>query len=1280
MHSEKTSGQAATAAPRANPTAARGRLAGMVGATPGGRPLRAAEEAGGGRGVTEERWTEDAGEAGSASRALLTRLRYLTLGTPSDDGRAITRNSSSRSEEFYRERWRHDREVRSTHGVNCTGSCSWMVYVRDGIISWETQAVDYPQTAPGMPDEEPRGCPRGATFSWYTYQPGRVRYPYVRGCLLEMWRAAREEHEDPVDAWRSIASDEQLCAAYKAARGHGGFRRVSWEEVLELIAAAHVHTIKQWGPDRVAAVSPIPAMSPVSHASGSRYVALTGGVQNSFYDWYADLPPASPQVFGDQTDVPESADWWHASYLLIWGSNIPVTRTPDAHFMTEARYAGQKVVVVSPDYAEHVRFGDEWLPVRAGMDGALALAMGHVVLKEFYAQREVPFFCRYAKAYTDMPFLVILREHERGGYAADRFLTAADIGDRQEAAEWKTVLFDSASGAPVVPNGSLGYRWAAEGEGRWNLDLGDLDPALTLLGQEHLPVEVLLPRFDTRQPEVLRRGVPAKRVNGYLVTTVFDLLLAQYGVARPGLPGEWPTDYDDAAQPYTPAWQEPLTGIPAAVAARVAREFARNAELTEGRSMIIMGSGINHWFNADMTYRTIMTLLLACGCVGRNGGGWAHYVGQEKIRPLTGWAMLAGATDWSRPPRQNCGTEWYYLATDQWRYEVFPADHMASPLARGLLHGKTPIDALAQAERLGWQVTYPTFDRNPLELAREAEAAEVAPADYVVAELQTGRLSFSVEDPDDPANFPRLLFVWRANLLGSSGKGHEYFLRHLMGSDLDNVLADETPQERRPRDVVWRDEAPIGKLDLLVTLDFRMTSTGQFGDVILPAATWYEKSDLSCTDLHPYVHSFNAAIDPPWEARSDWDAFRELARVFSRLAAKRLGVCRDVVATALGHDTPAEASQPFGLVRDWRAGEAEPIPGKTMPALAVVERDYGAVDQKMTSLGPLVETLGVGAKGVVFHPEKEVEWLGAANGLVSGGAGHGRPSLECAEQAAEAILALSGTTNGRLSHQGFTALERRVGRPLADLAEGERHVRIHWSDVKARPCKTLTSPEWSAIEAGQRQYSAFTINVERLKPWHTLTGRMQLFLDHQWMAELGEQLPVWRPPLNTPEDYPQPFEHGEEAITLRYLTPHSKWSIHTDYQENPMMLTLFRGGTVVWLAPGDAASIGVADNDWVEVWNRNGVLACRAVVSPRMPQGVCYIYHAKDRHVAMPDSEITGRQGGTHNALTRALLKPTHMIGGYAQFSYAANYYGCTGSQRDEVVVVRRRTDQVVRY
>ncbi len=113
--------------------------------------------------------------------------------------------------------------------------------------------------------------------------------------------------------------------------------RASWQEAAELVAAAHVHTIERYGPDRCAGFSPIPAMSMVSYSGGTRFLSLIGGVCLSFYDWYADLPPASPQVWGDQTDVPESADWWDAGYLIMWGSNIPMTRTPDAHFMAEAR-------------------------------------------------------------------------------------------------------------------------------------------------------------------------------------------------------------------------------------------------------------------------------------------------------------------------------------------------------------------------------------------------------------------------------------------------------------------------------------------------------------------------------------------------------------------------------------------------------------------------------------------------------------------------------------------------------------------------------------------------------------------------------------------------------------------------------------------------------------------------------------------------------------------------------------------------------------------------------
>src|SRR5690606_13677359 len=141
---------------------------------------------------------------------------------------------------------------------------------------------------------------------------------------------------------------------------------------------------------------------------------------------------------------------------------------------------------------------------------------------------------------------------------------------------------------------------------------------------------------------------------------------------------------------------------------------------------------------------------------------------------------------------------------------------------------------------------------NPLDLADEAlSASPDDPARYVADELVAGRLGFAGTDPDAPQNWPRVLTVWRANPLGSSGKGNEYFLRHLLGTDA-SLRAAETPPEKRPRDVTWRDEAPEGKLDLLLSLDFRMTSTTLLSDVVLPAATWYEKHDLNTTDMHPY--------------------------------------------------------------------------------------------------------------------------------------------------------------------------------------------------------------------------------------------------------------------------------------------------------------------------------------------------------------------------------------------------------------------------------------------
>ena len=342
-------------------------------------------------------------------------------------------------EEGYRQRWQHDKIVRSTHGVNCTGSCSWKIYVKSGVVTWETQQTDYPRTRPGMPNHEPRGCSRGASYSWYLYSASRIKYPLVRGRLVKAWREARKTLA-PVEAWAAIVRNAETTKSYKSMRGRGGFVRSTWDEVSEIIAAANVHTIKTWGPDRVVGFSPIPAMSMVSYASGARYLSLIGGTLLSFYDWYCDLPPSSPQTWGEQTDVPESADWYNSAYIIAWGSNVPQTRTPDAHFFVEARYNGTKIVAVTPDYAEVAKLSDLWLHPKQGTDAALAMAMGHVILREFFLDRQVPYFQDYCPP--------LHRHADAGAVAARRRALGAGSlrpperspdAPKSDRAAWKTI-------------------------------------------------------------------------------------------------------------------------------------------------------------------------------------------------------------------------------------------------------------------------------------------------------------------------------------------------------------------------------------------------------------------------------------------------------------------------------------------------------------------------------------------------------------------------------------------------------------------------------------------------------------------------------------------------------------------------------------------------------------------------------------------------------------------------------------------------------------------------
>lgn len=1045
-------------------------------------------------------------------------------------------------EDFYRNRWSYDKVVRSTHGVNCTGSCSWNVYVKSGIVTWELQALDYPTISKDIPPHEPRGCQRGISCSWYLYSPLRVKYPYMRGALMDLWHEAREKHAgDPVKAWEWIVNDPERRARFHTARGKGGFRRSNWAEVNELISAANISTIKRYGPDRIAGFSPIPAMSMISYAAGARFLQLMGGFCLSFYDWYCDLPPASPEIWGEQTDVAESADWFHSKFVATVGSNVLMTRTPDAHFLVEGRHRGSKVVVFSPDFSMASKIADEWIPINQGQDGAFWMAVTHVILKEFYVDKHVDYFTRYIKQYSDSPFLVRLEANEDGTFSPGKFLRAGELAQHKDAenADWKMVVFDALTNQPVVPQGSVGHRWQKK-KGEWNLKLEDsdgnkIDPLVSVIGRNDDVAQVCFSDFsDATNDKVYLRGVPTKTVEtagGKIqVCTVLDLLFAQYGVDR-GMPGEYPSNYEDETAPFTPAWQEKFTGIKSGVAINFAREWATTAEATNGKCSVIIGAGANHWYHNNLIYRAAIMPLILCGCVGVNGGGLNHYVGQEKLVPQASWGPIAFAGDWQGPPRLQNAPSYHYMHSDQWRYD--PNFHEMCNVAdesNPLAHGHT-ADKQVLAVRNGWLPCYPQFDRSNVTLVQQAiergAKTDEEIVQFVTSELKHRKLKFSMEDPDNPECFPRVWYIWRGNALMSSAKGHEYFLKHYLGTH-HNAIADEKAKGQ-VEEVTWHDKVDLGKLDLIIDLNFRMDTSALYSDIVLPAATFYEKHDLNTTDMHTFIHPLQPAVTPCWESKSDWDIFRGLALTTSAMAERYLPEpIKDVVVSPLMHDTPAEMAQPE--IKDWTRGECELIPGKTMPNIKVVERDYVNLYNRFISFGPLARKNGLAVHGCHYDIDDAYDEYVKHYPTESWG-GTTYPSLKEAVDTADVILHFAAETNGEMAYRAYEAESVKTGIDHTHLARDTRSVRITFDDLRAQPRRVLTSPYWTGITNNGRTYSAYCQNIEELIPWRTLTGRQHLYLDHEAYIAYGEHLPTYKP---APNWLPPTISRNPRRIVARW--------------------------------------------------------------------------------------------------------------------------------------------------
>lgn len=530
-------------------------------------------------------------------------------------------------EDLYREQWKWDKVVRSTHSANCTGSCSWNVYVRDGIMIREEQAADFPRINEELPDYNPRGCQKGGCFVEYVYGAQRLKHPLIR----------------------------------VGERGEGKWRQVSWDEAYEHIANKLLDNIYKYGPDTNTFFSVIPAMSPVSFSAGSRLVNLIGGVVCSFYDWYCDLPPGEPLTWGVQTESCECADWFNSKYIILWGANISQTRIPDAHFAYEARYNGAKIVSISPDFNSSCMHADLYFKINPGTDAALAMGVAKIIIDE--KRYDEP----YVKEQTDMPLLVIKK--------TGRFLRESDI--KHGGKENIFHVLDSKSNKLVEAPGSMGSKTKS-------IALGGVDPALegqfevTLASGQKVAVEPVFVRLK-------------RELKNY--------------------------DLENVAK---------ITGLPAAEI----RTFAR--ELSDRKpAMIIHGAGLNHWFHNDLINRALILLVALTGNVGKNGGGFNHYVGQERVWPEAGFKKLAYPKGPKKQRFQNM-TLWTYVHS--------------SNKDPHLYNGKPVEWYIEQSIKNKWMPLYPKNRKQK----------------------------------------PRALIVWRANYLNQA-KGNELILDSLW-KDLDLVV------------------------------------------------------------------------------------------------------------------------------------------------------------------------------------------------------------------------------------------------------------------------------------------------------------------------------------------------------------------------------------------------------------------------------------------------------------------------------------------------------------
>jgi nitrate reductase alpha subunit len=534
-------------------------------------------------------------------------------------------------EHTYRDLWRYDSTFTFLCAPNDTHNCILNAYVRSGVVTRIGPTMRYGEATDLEGNRashrwDPRVCQKGLALTRRFYGDRRVRHCVVRAGY-KRWvdagfprgddgRPPAEYFDRARDQWVRVSHEEAAAVVAAALEniartytGDEGLRRLRaqgyQEEVVAATKGVGTQVLKFRGGMPLLGLTRVYGLYRMANAMalldakirGVGPDAAVGGRGFDNYSWHTDLPPGHPMVTGQQTVEFDLSAVEHARTLVVWGMNWITTKMPDAHWLTEARLKGTRVVVIACEYSATSSKADDAIVVRPGTTPALALGLAHVVMREKLYDAD------YVRQWTDLPILVRMDTL--------KYLRAADVFGGAPAPlsnQTRVLAKDEAAPPPgrhtdmLIP-AALRAEW---GDYVW------WDTAAAA------------PRPLTRDEVGARSRVGHALLEGAVEVT---LQSGERVRCRPvfDLVREYAAHFD-------PKTVEELTWAPAAAVERLARDVAAQP----GTTLFAVGMGPNQFFNNDNKDRDIFLLAALTGNVGRIGGNVGSFAGNYRVALFNG--------------------------------------------------------------------------------------------------------------------------------------------------------------------------------------------------------------------------------------------------------------------------------------------------------------------------------------------------------------------------------------------------------------------------------------------------------------------------------------------------------------------------------------------------------------------------------------------------------------------------------------------------------------------